>query len=112
LTHYHSPNALAKGCAPVSFYIGRGYDNARRARNQAVLRGNRLEWSGEVPDRLTEDRPVRVSVTILETSASQGQRMATALEKLAHLEAASAIADPVAWEREQRAERHLPGRDS
>ena len=79
---------------------------------QAVLRGNRLEWSGEVPDRLTEDRPVRVSVTILETSDDQGQRMAAALEKLAHLNAPSTIADPAAWEREQRAERHLPGRDS
>ena len=79
---------------------------------QAVLRGNRLEWSGEVPDRLTEDRPVRVSVTILETSADQGQQMAAALEKLAHLKAASAIADRAAWEREQRAERRLPGRDS
>jgi len=79
---------------------------------QAVLRGNRLEWSGEVPERLTEDRPVKVSVTILETSADQGQRMAEALEKLADLEAASAIADPAAWEREQRAERRLPGRVS
>jgi hypothetical protein len=79
---------------------------------QAVLRGNRLEWSGEIPDRLKDDRPVRVSVTILETSADQGQRMAAALEKLAALKAASDIADPATWEREQRAERHLPGRDS
>ena len=79
---------------------------------QAVLRGNRLEWSGEAPDRLTEDQPVRVSVTILETSPDQGQRMAEALEKLAHLKPASGIADPATWEREQRAERHLPGRDS
>lgn len=79
---------------------------------QAVLRGNRLEWSGDVPDRLAEDRPVRVSVTILETTAGQGQRMAAALEKLADLKAASGIADPAAWEREQRAERRLPGRDA
>jgi len=79
---------------------------------QAVLRGNRLEWSGEAPDRLTEDQPVRVSVTILETSPDRGQRMAEALEKLAHLNGASAIADPAGWEREQRAERPLPGRDS
>jgi len=79
---------------------------------KAVLRGNRLEWSDEVPDRLAEDRPVKVSVTILEDNAGQGQRMADALEKLAHLNAASAITDPAAWEREQREDRHLPGRDS
>ena len=79
---------------------------------QAVLRGNRLEWSGEVPDRLAQDRPVRVSVTILETSAGQGQQMAEALEKLARVNAVSTIADPAAWEREQREDRHLPGRDS
>jgi len=79
---------------------------------KAVLRGNRLEWSGEVPERSTQDRPVRVSVTILETNAGQGQQMADALEKLAHLNAAPAIADPAAWEREQREDRHLPGRDS
>ncbi len=78
---------------------------------KAVLRGNRVEWTGEAPDRLTRDRPVRVSVTILETIAVQGQQMAEALEKLAHLNAAPAIVDPVAWEREQREDRHLPGRD-
>jgi len=78
----------------------------------AVLRGNRLEWSEEVPDRLVGDGPLRVSVTILETSASQGQRMAEALAELARLNAATDITDPAAWERQQRQDRSLPGRDS
>jgi hypothetical protein len=77
----------------------------------AVLRGDRLEWTERAPEQLGKD-PINVSVTILETTAGQGQRMAEALEKLAQMNAASAIADPAAWEREQREERRLPGRDS
>jgi len=78
---------------------------------QAVLRGNRLEWSGEVPDRLTEDRPLKVNVTIIDTSPDQGRQMAEALEKLAQLQSVPTITDPAAWEREQRVDRSLPGRD-
>ncbi|MGH9434344.1 MAG: hypothetical protein ACRD3T_22695 [Terriglobia bacterium] len=81
---------------------------------KAVLRGNRLEWSEQVPERLTEDRPVSVQVTVLEGEANtgQGHRMADALEKLARLNALADIPDPTAWEREQRQDRQLPGRDS
>ena len=74
---------------------------------KALLRGNRLEWSGEVPERLNEDQPLRVSVTILEGDPGQGQRMAEALEKLAQLNVAAAIPDPLSWEREQREDRKL-----
>lgn len=79
---------------------------------KAVLRANRLEWSEGIPERLAEDRPVKVSVTILEGDAGQGERMAEALEALAHLGVESRIPDPVAWEREQRQDRELPGRNS
>lgn len=79
---------------------------------KAVLRANRLEWSEGIPERLAEDRPVKVTVTILEGDAGQGERMAEALEALAHLDAGSAIPDPAAWEREQRPDRDLPGRNS
>ncbi len=79
---------------------------------KAVLRANRLEWSEEIPERLAEDRPVKVSVTILEADAGQGQRMAEALEALAHSDGVSSIPDPAAWEREQRHDRDLPGRNS
>jgi hypothetical protein len=67
-----------------------------------------LEWSEGVPEHLAEDRPVRVNVTILDASVGQGQGMADELEKLAQSKVASAIADPTAWEREQRQDRHLP----
>ncbi|MGH9326481.1 MAG: hypothetical protein ACRD2B_07330 [Terriglobia bacterium] len=81
---------------------------------KAVLRGNRLEWSEEVPERLTGDRPVTVQVTVLEGGAKpgQGQQMADALEKLARLNALAEIPDPAEWEREQRQDRRLPGRDA
>lgn len=79
---------------------------------KAILRANRLEWSEGIPERLAEDRPVKVSVTILEGDARAGEGMAEALEKLARLDAAPAIPDPVAWEREQREDRDLPGRNS
>ena len=79
---------------------------------KAVLRANRLEWSEEVPERLADERPVKVSVTILEADAGQGQRMAEALEALARSDAGSSIPDPAAWEREQRDDRDLTGRDS
>jgi hypothetical protein len=67
-----------------------------------------LEWNERVPELLAEDRPVRVSVTILEASVGQGHAMADELEKLAQSKVAAAIANPAAWEREQRQDRHLP----
>lgn len=83
-----------------------------RTSYKAVLRGNQLEWSDEAPHSLPKDQPVRVSVTILESSASQGQRMAEALAELARLNAMADVTDPAAWERQQRQDRTLPGRDS
>jgi len=38
--------------------------------------------------------------------------MTDELEKLAQSKVAAAIADPAAWEREQREDRHFPGRNS
>lgn len=46
------------------------------------------------------------------TSARQrGQKMAAALEELAHLPERIPIEKPMAWQREQRQDRALPGRD-
>ena len=46
------------------------------------------------------------------TSARQrGQQMAAVLNELAQLPERTLIADPVAWQREQRQDRALPGRD-
>ncbi len=85
---------------------------------KAILKGDRLEWSGEAPELPPEGRPVAVHVTILDEEGalvpkhlSQGQRMAAALEQLAATQALADIADPVAWEREVRQDRTLPDRD-
>ena len=59
-----------------------------------------------------------IDVTILRDerfSASRapdaGTKMAAALEKLAASRAVASIEDPVAWQREVRRDRPLPGRD-
>ena len=83
----------------------------------AVLRGEKLEWRSEKPARLTEDRAINVHITILEetptakTASDQGQRMAAALEELAQITASNLPTDPMAWERETREDRTLPGRE-
>jgi hypothetical protein len=82
---------------------------------RAVLRGDRLEWRGEVPPEIATDRALPVDVTILSdepfNAAHAGERMAAALEKLAASQAVAGIEDPMAWQREVRRDRPLPGRD-
>jgi hypothetical protein len=82
---------------------------------RATLRGDLLEWEEEVQRLSEDDRPVQVLVTILEEKPIQeengrGQRMALVLEKLAQAQAFAGI-DPVAWQRDVRQDRELPGRD-
>ncbi|HKH43827.1 MAG TPA: hypothetical protein VKM72_04100 [Thermoanaerobaculia bacterium] len=85
---------------------------------RAVLKGNRLEWRGEAPPEIDRDRAVPVDVTIVRDerfsssrAAHAGERMAAALENLAASQAVASIEDPVAWQREVRRDRPLPGRD-
>jgi hypothetical protein len=84
---------------------------------QAILHGDRLEWSGEGPGHLQANQAVRVHVTILDKATNpppatgRGPRMAAALEELAAIQALKEIGDPAAWERETRQDRPLPGRD-
>lgn len=85
---------------------------------KAILRGNRLEWRGDVRKRIPPDRPVTVYVTLVdedideteESASQQGAAMAEALSKLAQIDAMADIADAAAWEREVRQDRELPGR--
>ncbi|MUG95719.1 hypothetical protein F7734_26530 [Scytonema sp. UIC 10036] len=82
---------------------------------RATLRGDSLEWGEEVQRLFRDDRPVQVLVTILEEEPTQekngrGQRMAAVLEKLAQAQAFAGI-DPVAWQRDVRQDRELPGRN-
>jgi hypothetical protein len=85
---------------------------------RAILRGNYLHWRNNMSIPVPPDRAVEVYVTVLEETVtptaspeSQGQRMAAALEQLVQLHTCTAIADPVAWERQLRRERNLPGRE-
>ena len=79
----------------------------------AVLLDGHIEWSGDAPPGLNPDLSVEVLVTVLKPkpeTTDRGRRMVAALEKLIGSEL-SKISDPVAWQREQRADRELPGRD-
>ena len=85
---------------------------------KAVLKGSHLEWRGESPPEISEDRGISVEVTVLRDEGRRasrtpaaGRRMAAALEKLAASGAVAGIEDPVAWQREIRRDRPLPGRD-
>ena len=90
----------------------------------ALLRGDRLEWTGEVPEAPATDEGVRVTVTMLGESSSTAQAPANggsdpvkwaeavaALKRLAARGTFAHITDPVAWQREIRKDRPLPGRD-
>ena len=83
---------------------------------KAILRGNRLEWDDAVPQTLSDEQPIAVHVTILDQEQALpphtiGQQMAAILEQLATRPTLAAISNPVAWQREQRGERILPGRE-
>jgi len=81
---------------------------------EAILKGNLLEWTNEVPKQ--GDLPVRVYVTLEEARSSlsaefRRQRIVEILEKIATSNVFANIHDPVEWQRELRQDRPLPGRD-
>jgi hypothetical protein len=83
---------------------------------RAILRGNKLEWDDAAPHMRSDDQPIAVHVTILDEASlvqdhPSGQQMAAILEQLASKPTLSSISDPVTWQREQRSERDLPGRE-
>jgi len=84
---------------------------------RAVLRGNWLEWIGAAPERVKDENEITVEVTILgdawaeSVERERGLKMAEALETLAEVNALADITDPVAWQREIREDRPLPGRE-
>lgn len=84
---------------------------------RAVLRGNQLEWRGDVLEQVKGEQAVDVHVTILEEADAEqapgrGKRIAAALEKLAAADSLTGILDPAAWECKQRQDRPLPGRET
>jgi hypothetical protein len=82
----------------------------------AILRGDRLEWIGESPAHIAEEGGVKVQVMILDEASpaddrERGRRLADLLRALAEMDPFAEITDPVAWQREIREDRPLPGRE-
>ena len=79
----------------------------------AILRDGKLEWGADGPPPLS-DVAVPVHVTLLVAPPrpqGAGAAMVSALEAIAATGGASVFGDPVEWQREQRIDRALPGRD-
>lgn len=76
----------------------------------AVIHADHVEWPDGAPDL---SQPVRARVTVLDEAppVSRGAEMVAALEAIAALDPYRDIDDPVAWQREIRKDRPLPGRD-
>jgi hypothetical protein len=78
---------------------------------KAVLSGNQVEWIDPPPQPV---RPTPVHITLLEDEVvdpgRRGREMAAALESIAAAGRLSSI-DAMAWERELRQDRSLPGRE-
>jgi hypothetical protein len=79
----------------------------------AVIRDGRIEWTGDTPRDLPAGRPVRVYITLLDRPEpdGSGEALAAALQRIADAGGLPSIPDPVGWQREQREDRPLPGRE-
>ncbi|MBA3769845.1 MAG: hypothetical protein H0X08_05020 [Blastocatellia bacterium] len=81
---------------------------------RATIHGETISWDGDIPDEVTKDGIMEVYVTrVGETinTVPNGQRAMAALERIAEKGGIQSIVDPVAWQREIRKDRPLPGRE-
>lgn len=81
----------------------------QRPAYRAILQGSTLIWL-DFPPELPADTEVYVTLRSNSPGHSQGAAMATALEKLAQINAFHGV-DPVNWQREMRQDKPLPGRE-
>ncbi len=82
---------------------------------KAVLHGDRVEWLEGAPET-DGPVPVEVHITISSEVGSRvsddaGKSVFELFQELADMGAFSEIEDPVAWQREIRKDRPLPGRE-
>lgn len=95
----------------------------------AILKGDRLEWAGEPPGEVAAGPGVPVRVTFPRRNGTarinfvdspaeaapwteeKRRELEEILERLAASKAFAEIDDPVAWQREIRKDRPLPGRE-
>ncbi|MGF1495098.1 MAG: hypothetical protein ACFBSC_22175 [Microcoleaceae cyanobacterium] len=78
---------------------------------RAILEGSQITWLDTPPNLPMK---AEVQVTFMQSTSdrvTRGQAMSIALEKLAQLNSDETI-DPLAWQREVRQDRDLPGRGS
>ena len=81
---------------------------------KAVLHDNQVEWLEPPPEK---SDATQVYITFLEepdsvSPSNRGRLMAEILAELARRGTFAEITDPVAWQRELRADRALPDRES
>lgn len=94
----------------VSFSDERYDDDMKTYR--AIITGERLTWLG---DRPPADRPIAALIETDEavdaSAQDDGQSVAEAIRQIVQATGGvTSIDDPMRWQREQRAERVLPGR--
>ena len=80
---------------------------------KAILHGDRVEWLDGAPEA---EGPVPVSIIMGEEDTvssgdNEGKSIVELFQALADLGTFADIGDPVEWQREQRKDRPLPGRD-
>ena len=84
----------------------------------ALVCGDRIEWIGESPEGLSAERGLSVKVSIQPLEAAlppdwreRQAKAFAALDSIAARGGIPDIPDPVAWQREIRKDRPLPGRE-
>jgi hypothetical protein len=82
----------------------------------AVLRGGQIEWTGEIPQVGRDLTPIPVRVVIdgdhqLLSDEERVRRRMAALDRLYEMKAYELFGDPLEWQKEQRKDRPLPGRE-
>ena len=80
---------------------------------EATLQGDHIEWGDVRPSQAEANQKVRVTILVHaeKPQVPNGPAVAASFNRLAAMNAFSYIDDPVAWQREQREDRPLPGRE-
>ncbi|CAN5248412.1 hypothetical protein BH20ACI1_BH20ACI1_11580 [soil metagenome] len=82
---------------------------------RGTLHGDKIKWEADAPKISEKKNSVAVFVTIIDevsvTNSPNGEKMAKVLGKLAAKGGISSIENATEWQREQRQERDLVGRE-
>ncbi len=80
---------------------------------KATIHGDKVEWKDDSPQVLRTKKSVEVIITIVdrENLPANGRKMAEILSKIAKKGGIKTIENPSEWQREQRHERILTGRE-